>query len=267
MADYEDQIAAFRTQSAAPEGDTYEDQIGSFRRQQSEEMGRLRASASLAAETTPERVAQQRRLSLSTGLPMEVVKTAEGEAKAIAKYNELVQMSQTSPVLRAKLQNPEFTALAQNDGEALSGIEKTMKVIGGTAGRVLAGGTVEVGATLMDFSGFVNDMISQAAKAGAPVVEGILPINPLGQIAEAAAGGAAKNRQQAKDARASIDYFLPEATNSTEAGLYSGAQSAGFNLATLPLAIEAAIAKGPQAAGQVMGAIAALATGSRWYNV
>jgi len=266
MADYEDQIAAFRTQSAAPEGDTYEDQIGSFRRQQSEEMGRLRASASLAAETTPERVAQQRRLSLSTGLPMEVVKTAEGEAKAIAKYNELAKLSQTSPVLRAKLQNPEFTALAQNDGEALSGIEKTMKVIGGTAGRVLAGGTVEVGATLMDFSGFVNDMISQAAKAGAPVVEGILPINPLGQIAEAAAGGAAKNRQQAKDARASIDYFLPEATNSTEAGLYSGAQSAGFNLATLPAAIEAAIVKGPQAAGQVMGAIAALATGSRSYN-
>lgn len=266
MADYEDQIAAFRTPDAAPQGDTYEDQIGSFRRQQSEEMGRLRASSSMAVQTSPERVAQQRRLSASTGLPMSVVQTAEGEAKAIAKYNELVKLSQTSPVLRAKLQNPEFTALAQDDGEALSGIEKTMKVIGGTAGRVLGGATVEVGASLMDFSGFVNDMISQAAKATAPAVEGILPINPLGQIAEAAAGGAAKNRQQAKDARASLDYFLPQATNSTEAGLYSGAQSAGFNLATLPAAIEAAILKGPQAAGHVMGMIASLATGSRSYN-
>lgn len=266
MADFADEFAASRAPQTQPGGVSFEDQFAASRRADFEAEGRLRASAATATETTPEQLAKQKYLSTVTGVPMDVVKNQEGQVKAMAKYKELYDQSATSPVLRARLQNPEFTGLAQNDGVTLSGVEHGFKVLGGMAGRTLAGATVEVGATAFDLSAYVNDLIAASTKTAAPLVEGILPINPLSQLSAAAAGGANKNREQAKAARNSIDYFLPEATNSTEAGLYSGAQSAGFNLATLPAAIEAGILNGAKSAGNVMGLIAGIATGTRTYN-
>lgn len=266
MADFADEFAASRAPQAPAEGVSFEDQFAQSRQADFEAEGRMRASAATATATTPEQLAKQKYLSSVTGVPMDVVKNQEGQVRALAKYKELYDQSATSPVLRARLQNPEFTGLAQNDAVTLSGIEHGFKVLGGMAGRTLAGATVEVGATAFDLSAYVNDLIAASTKTVAPVIEGLLPINPLSQLSEAAAGGANKNRAQAKAARESIDFFLPEATNSTESGLYSGAQSAGFNLATLPAAIEAAILKGPQAAANVMGLVAAIATGTRTYN-
>lgn len=266
MTDFEKEFAASRTQPATVEPDGFENEFSRFRQNQLAERGRFNASVLTAAETTPEVFAKQRQLSAVTGVPLDVVKTSEGQVKALAKLRELQMAAQNSPVLRDRLADPNFATLAQNDGQALSGVEHTLKVLGGTAGRLLGGATVEVGATLFDISALVNDYLASGTGAVAPVIDRLLPINPLRQLSDAFAGGAVSARTQAKDARSSLDALLPTPTNSTESGIYSGAQSAGFMLATLPAAIQAAVARGPQAAGEVMGAIAALATGSRSFN-
>jgi hypothetical protein len=219
------------------------------------EEGRLRASLDAALQTTPEKAAKVKYLSHVTGLPPAVVETNEGEAEARAKLKELSTLAQHSPVLRARLQDPNFSPLAVDDAQNLSNIEQGLKTLGGVAGNVLGGATVEVGATIFGGQAVITDLISGiASSVGADTVA-----NAFGRIATA-------SRNQASRARGSLDDVLPKPTGNLTAGLYSGARSAGFNLATLPAAVQAATTQGSMAAANVMGLIAAGATAERSYN-
>lgn len=259
MADsYLDQWAAQQAKSSSPQ-DTQgggSDYLTDWAQKQNQQRtAQLRAVLGQAVLVNPDTAAKNKQLSNATGVPLGTVERNTDLVEQQHLIQENLRLMAQSPILRNQMLNPEFAKLAHKDTASLSGIEKTMQVVGGSAGRLAAGMTVGMGERLLDFSGFINDLIAQGAKG--------VGADQLGQTFE---GYAAQNRNQSKRAQEAVDYFLPKATNSTEAGLYSGFESAGFNLATLPLAIEAAMLKGPQAAGQVMGAIAAWATGSQSYS-
>ena len=270
MASFDSDLSAYLDQQTSATPPSFDDDVGKYLDNQIKQDGQLRTGVNAALQTTPEKAARVKYLSNVTGLAPAVVQTNEGEAEARAKLQEVKEQSQFSPVLRQRLADPNFTPTALPDVPALSGIESGFqtfgRVAGGTVGRLLGGATVEVGASLLDTSAMVNDLVAGVTGAAAPYVDRVLPVNHLGQLSAAFAGGALINRRAAKDARAALDDTLPTARNSTESGIYSGAQSAGFNLATLPAAAYAATANGAAAAGQVMGSIAAIATGSRSYN-
>ena len=143
MSDFETDFAASRQpQTQQPKLQSFDEEFANFRQGVTAEEGKLRMSVDAASKTTPDRAAQLKYLSNTTGLPQMVVETAENEAKARAKFAELQEASRFSPVLRAKLLNPEFTALAQNDGTAMSGIEAKLRGFGQAIAGDLAGGTV-----------------------------------------------------------------------------------------------------------------------------
>lgn len=156
MSDFEQRFDGFfGAQNKAPDTASaagFESRFDAHFQEQAQADGRIKAAVDVALQTTPEQAAQQKYLSNMTGIPMSVVQTAEGRVKAIAKLQELQSRAAGSPVLRAWLQNPDFTTLAQNDGEALSGIEK---VLGAYAGGIVgdfAGGTVSGFGKLYDIS-------------------------------------------------------------------------------------------------------------------
>lgn len=229
----------------------------------------LRASLTLAADQNTDEFAKARQLARRLGHPEEAVRALPEEAKR----QDLIQQVETdtaqAPVLRNSFLQNDFAVLAKGDTPALTKLEQGLrkffdggaykqeaayaaKVAGATAARALGGATVGVGATVFDAEAVAFDWLSGLTK-------GILPVDIPGQIAASARGSASA-------ARGSLDFFLPKATNNLEAGLYSGGQSLGFNLATLPLAMEAAAVRGPEMAGHVMGLVAALATGAQTYN-
>lgn len=143
MSDFETDFAASRQpQVEQPKLQSFDEEFANFRQGVTAEEGKLRMSVDAASKTTPDRAAELKYLSNTTGLPKVVVETAEGEAKARAKFAELQEASRFSPVLRAKLLNPEFTALAQNDGVAMSGIEAKLRGFGQAIAGDLAGGSI-----------------------------------------------------------------------------------------------------------------------------
>ncbi|CAB4124912.1 NAT_SF domain containing protein [uncultured Caudovirales phage] len=94
---------------------------------QDEDEGKLRASVAVASKTSPDKAAQQQHLARVTGLPLPVVQTNEGEAQARAKFQEINELAKTSPVLKARLMDPTFTSVAQDDTPVLSAIEKGLR--------------------------------------------------------------------------------------------------------------------------------------------
>jgi hypothetical protein len=157
VADFAEEFAASRRATSEPQPAGFGAEFAQFRQQQREEQGRFAASVMTATETTPEKAAQQRYLSTTTGVPIDVVKTAEGQVKAMAKLRELQQAAATSPVLRDRLANPDFAALAQNDAKPLSSVETLVRSLGGGAvGDVLGRGLegisqgLDIGARAID---------------------------------------------------------------------------------------------------------------------
>lgn len=224
MAGFLDKLEASEAPTESP-GPSFTDKLAA----QDQEEGQLRASLGEAGKTTPERAARVKYLSQVTGLPATAVETHEGEAEAMAKFNEIQQQSQTSPVLRQMLMNPDFAKTAQNDTAGLSGIEKV--------GRTLTGGVRSVAAAAtFDISSAAYGLIETGLKVIAPLADPlagtILPENPLRRVA-AGFEGWRKNQAATANAIAGDNSdlgFVPES-------VIGGFRSFGQNLPALAASV------------------------------
>lgn len=259
--DFEAEFAASRGLRPTPAqpGD-FESQFSTYRQQQAQEQGRLRASALVATQVSPDAAAVQQQLSRATGLPLDVVRTNEGQAKALAKYKELAALAETSPVLRARLMNPEFTALAQDDGETLAGIESVVRKLGSAAidvGKYAVSAPGALGGGLLsDVARAARAVASGAPKAGAGLYG--VAAAPFDLLGLDSMGGFLRDQQ--KSANREADRWSPPPAKDAgilERGVLSGLQSAGQSLLMLPLGLA-----GGQ--GAMLGAMGATTAGQTY---
>lgn len=209
----------------APAGPLYESMTAEADQQRA-----MRGALTATGSHTPERAAQLNQLARVTGLPRAVVESQEGEAKARAQLTELWDASADSPVLRARLANPQFTELAKDDIGTLAAIEKgvgaTARYLMGADGR---GGLPGDAKAMYHFS--------SAATAGAfrgwaetvalpfDFLEQFTPIggNPLRRLAEGFGDIARDQTGRGEESRSGVF------------GVSSGVISFGQNAKYLPL--------------------------------
>lgn len=212
---------------AAPAGGLY----GSLVEQDTQQRT-LRASLLATGNRTPEQAAQLNNLARVTGLPRPVVESAEGEAKARAQLQELWDQSADSPVLRARLLNPQFTELAKDDVGTLAsierGIQSAMRYTTG-AGRGTLAADLKVGV--------FNRGAAASAGAFRAVAETLaVPFDFLEEFA-AMGGNPLRRVAEGFSLIAKDNQRIIEREGGNVFGVSAGVQSLGQNAKYLPLAV------------------------------
>jgi hypothetical protein len=230
------------------------------REQQNLQQNRARTVIESALQGDPDIAAERLRLSQTSGVPLPVVeRNLEAlRLKERARAIDLIQLAQESPVLYRQLVDPTFTTTSIDDLDTLKNLERSVgrgvryvmgadgkgglpSDLAGAAKSVALGGTVGVGKMAFDVAGTVNDLIGWQSGAQA-------------------ARGTARRLQGVMD-----EYgFQPE--SSTGQAVRSGLQSAGTNLAILPVGLYRGLyATANQAASTVAGILSA-GVGSAAFN-
>jgi hypothetical protein len=90
----------------------------------------IRASTVRAIQSNPESVAQARKLSTKTGIPLEVVERNLDEVSKKQKLNEYDLLVEGSPYLAERLKDVEFAKIAHDDTESLKDMEARIREFG-----------------------------------------------------------------------------------------------------------------------------------------
>lgn len=247
---------------------------------------RFNASLELNTDFNPDEVAKQRGVARQIGVPVAAVEAMPAESMKAARIKQIDTATAAAPITRAKFTDEDFTKLAHDDAESLSGMELAMAAVRrvspltdissaaltmlgqrqdnrleqqinaqGQRGAVnlIGGATVGLGAQLMDVGAVAYDALSAATSWA-------LPEDVFGRQAANARAGA--NR-----ARESLDVLQGgKAANSTQAALDSGLRSTGTNLAMLPVGIETAMVRGAEYASHVVAGMMASGVGAEAFN-
>lgn len=189
----------------------------------------LRQSMMSAVDKQPDDEASIRKLATDYNLPVDAVRLDRPTVERKAKLDAIdyQTLAREQPATAAVFKNPDNAALMFDDIDNLTGLESALKFgknIGSATASILpsfgegiAGG-LEFGAdALASITGPIADFL------GTPDVLG----KPLARDMRALRQNQGALRQ----------YFTPKADGNIEAGIYSGIQSLGQNLLTLPLAI------------------------------
>lgn len=208
---------------------TTSDAVAQYLDEQRRDMAsQARYTMGSAITAKPDYEAELRKVARSTGVPVDTVREYPDEMKKQAALQsfDFDAMASDFPRTAAFLVGNENAAIAHDDTDNLSGVERTLKFLG-NSGRALA-------ASLPSASAGVGGVLQAAAEGVAPILDPlagtILPENPLRRVA---AGFAGMRRQAEADAKA----LQPKSSGNIEAGYYSGLQSLGQNLLMLPAAI------------------------------
>jgi len=216
---------------------------------------RARTVIETALKDDPELAAERKRLSDTTGLPPEIVRrnVEQLRLKEQAKAINLVQIAQESPVLYRQLVDPTFTTTSIDDLDTLKNLEKS--VVKGIRYAVSAD----------DKGGLVHDVLGLGADVlmGGTAGVGEMYFNAVGTGYDlmGLTRWARDARAQANASKAARDSwgFKPESV--TGQALKSGAQSAGVNLALMPLGLSRTTFASAQQAGSVVAGIQAAGVG------
>lgn len=190
--------------------------------------GQARYTMSSAIEAKPDYEAELRKVARTTGVPVDTVRAYPEDLKkeAALKAFDWDGMASNFPNTATFLAGNENAAIAHDDTENLSGVERTLKFLG-NSGRALA-------ASLPAASAGVGGVLQAGTEFIAPVLDPlagtILPENPLRRVA---AGFAGLRQRADADAKA----LMPRSSGNIEAGYYAGLQSLGQNLLMLPAAV------------------------------
>jgi GNAT superfamily N-acetyltransferase len=223
---------------------------------------RFKATVSSAVTVNPDDQAKYNRIATFLDQPKGVVAAMPQDAERSAAIKTVADNAATSPVLQKKYTDADFAKLAHDDSGVLASIAAAAKylvsapdaergLIGdmGNAAKVVGmGATVGLGGAIFDTAGFAADL------AGG--LSGSSQLQNVG----------ATYRNMANRAQESMNYFSPEATTSTGKGVVSGLQSAGTNLALLPLGLGRALFMGAKVGGSAIAGAMGLSTGAQAYN-
>ena len=222
------------------------------REQQSLQQNRARTVIESALKDDPDMAAERLRLSQTAGLPPDVVQRnfEELRVKERARSIDLINMAEESPVLYRQLVDPSFATTSVDDLDTLKNIERSVgrgvayvmgadgqgglpKDLGGAAVTLGLGATAGVGEMLFNVAGTINDLIGWQS-------------------------GAQAARAQANASREARRSFGFQGGSSTRDAIRSGLESAGTNLAILPLGLSRTLfATANQAAAAVAGIMSA----------
>lgn len=238
MSDFDTEFASFRGQKPQADGATFDDEFSAFRQTKEREQAALRTSVGAAMQTTPEQAAKVKYLSTVTGIDPSVIATQEGEVAARAKFQEIQKEAQFSPILQARLRDPEFTKLAIDDVPTLSKLEQgiggVMQFVMGADGKGGLPGMVGRGAQKAYYGSVsgTSGAFRAASELVAPLldpVENVQSIggNPLRRLAEGFG-------LIAQGANASSDALKSPYDGNIAAGAESGFASIGQNAKYVP---------------------------------
>lgn len=219
--------------------------------QQTLQQNRARTVLETALRDDPDLAAERLRVSQTSGVPLRVVERNLDElrVKERARAIDLIGMAQDSPVLYRQITDPTFATTSVDDLDTLKNLERSVGKgvryvmgadgkgglptdLGGAAQTVGLGATVGIGKMAFDAAGVVNDLIGWDSGASA-------------------ARGTSKQLQGVMDRYG----FQPE--SSTGEAVKSGLQSAGTNLALLPIGLYRGLySTASQAASTVAGLMA-----------
>lgn len=222
-----------------------------MREEQAFEQNRLRTVLEMAVKEDPDIAAERLRLSQASGLPPDVVKRnlETIRVKEQARMVDLARMASESPVLYRQLVDPNFTSTAVDDLGTLQKLEHSVQ----RGVRYVMGAQPD--------GGLVGDLPKIATDVGLAATAGVgeMIFNVAGAVSDVVGwrSGARGYREQAERSRlARQDYGLQPTTSTGEA-VKSGLQSAGTNLALLPLGLARGLfATANQAAAAVSGVMA-----------
>ena len=219
--------------------------------QQTLQQNRARTVLEGALRDDPDLAAERLRVSQTSGVPLRVVERNLDElrVKERARAIDLVNMAQESPVLYRQITDPTFATTSVDDLDTLKNLERSVakgvRYTMGADGKgglpsdlvdavktVGLGATVGVGKMAFDVAGTVNDLIGWQS-------------------------GAQAARGTAKQLQGVMDRYGFQAESSTGEGVKAGLQSAGTNLALLPIGlIRGLYGTASQAASTVAGLMA-----------
>lgn len=212
---------------------------------------KLKATLTDAVRRDPVKTARAHELSKRTGLhPDAVVNSLMDVEMQQAVADADVKLKTDTTVLKRFRDQPLFAAKAQKDIDAILDLHKELKGFKqenevarwakGAAYAISTGATARLGAGLFDVAALPFDAVSA-------LTGGILPVDHFGEMA-------AGSRARANEARAAIDFFKPAPESATEQAFMSGIESAGQNLALMPLGLSRALFLTSEVAGTATAA-------------
>lgn len=216
---------------------------------------RLRTVALQADRTTPDRAADVQRLSREFGIPAEIVERNFDAIKRRGRVNRVATLATEAPRVAEWLgQDGHNMAVAQDDLESLTAIDRTLLVAGNILGAAGAGvmgfsrgvwGLVHAGAELARApANLVVDFQRRVLGLTAPNPPAS-PLDTVGQFAHETAGVAGQLAETARGTQPGAGFL--------ERNVYGGVESVGNMVPGLVLAMVA----GPEALLTTMGATTA----------
>lgn len=190
---------------------------------------RLRQSVAATAGLNPDTEAKLKGLADYVGLPVDAVRLDPTEAERRARiesidYNTVVQKT---PATASFLSDPQRAAVAHDDIENLSTLEETLGFLR-NSGKALLSSLPQFNAGLWGVAQAATESFVQPLTR--PLAGTVLP-EDIGARMAAKFG---QYRQEQKDFANSL---MPQSSGNVESGFYSGLQSFGQNLLTLPAAV------------------------------
>lgn len=223
-----------------------------------EQQARTKTILDTALKDNPDLAAERNRLSVTTGLPPDMVKRNMDELriKERAAAIDLVAMANESPILYRQLSDPNFAAVVVDDVFTLKNIESTFKAGAAYAMRGDGGLADDVGGAL------------QTVALGATAGLGAMEFDAVGVFWDVLGfdQAAADARGRANDARSAINDMGFQAKTETGRAIKSGLTSAGQNLALLPLGLERSLFQTANAAATAVAGVMSVGVGAEAYN-
>jgi GNAT superfamily N-acetyltransferase len=241
-------------QARAPRGTEEQDNpyLPLAQQQQNLQQNRARTVLESALRDDPDLAAERLRVSQTSGVPLRVVERNLDElrVKERARAIDLVSMAQDSPVLYRQIIDPTFATTSVDDLGTLKNLERSI----GKGVRYVMGADGK--------GGLPSDLVdaTKTVGLGATVGLGKMANDIFAVGADLMPGGdnaAAYFRNSARQQQGVIDKYGFQAESSTGEAVKSGLQSAGTNLALLPLGLYRGLyATANQAASTVAGLMA-----------
>lgn len=188
---------------------------------------RVRVGLIRTVNSDPNKAAEAKRLSQQTGIPMDVVERNLPEVKKRSQLETYQNLMLEHPALAKSMERDDFSRMAGDDMDALTGTEQAVRQLKHTR-QALAASLPSVNASLYGVLQAGAETVSQYVTG--PMAGTILPEDPAAKAAEWFAEKRKLDQELAKAWR-------PQGSGFMEQSVYSGLESLGQNLLLMPLSI------------------------------
>jgi len=237
-----------------------------------------KATLSSAISVNPDQYTTQRGIAQRMGVAPAVVETMPDEMAQRDRLRQIEHDTVRAPQLRMRFADADFAKLAHDDAPVLSKVEQA---VGNMTRYFMGAGESNPVSDLADTArylvsapgttrGLAGDAVDAGKTVGLGATVGVgKAIFDVAAVLDDFVGwdsGAAGMRERAKRAGEAMDYFGMDAEGSTGKAIKSGLQSAGTNLAMLPLGLARGLYTTASQAATTVAGLMGLSAGAGAYN-